>query len=698
MGMKVFITEKPSVAQAFASALKLNTKKGNGFVIDETKGVILTWCVGHLVGLCYPHDYDMKLKKWSFETLPFLPDTYKYCVLENTRKQFEIVKSILTRNDVERIYVCTDSGREGEYIYRLVDQEAKVTCPDKRRVWIDSQTDDAIVDGIKNAKDISEYDNISDAAYLRAKEDFLMGINFSRALTLKYSRGIASFLGMDYAVISVGRVMTCVLGMVVKREREIREFVKTPFYKVNANLCLFKNQKTVPASFKALEGSNYFESPLLYSENGFKEKTTAEEMVDRLKDFKAVVVSNTKKEEKKNPPLLFNLAELQSECSKIFKISPAETLEVIQELYEKKMVTYPRTDARVLSSAVAKEINKNISGLRNYSVCSEIAKDVLNNDSWKKISKSKYVDDKQITDHYAVIPTGQGLNNLSSLNPLKAKIYEMIVRRFLSIFYPAAIYEKRNLTVRIDTEFFISNFKVLKFEGYLSVSKCSFLNKPDEKNTESSDENKQESEDLENKKVSEEDEELNIDASFMETINQFKQGCEIDVADYVINEGETSAPKRYTQGSMIKAMENAGQQIDDNEEFRLQLKGAGIGTSATRAGILEKLLKNKYLKVNKKTQVLSPELYGEMIYDVVNNSIKPLLDPKLTASWEKGLSQVADGTTSADEYMTKLNDYIKRRTESVRTMANEGQLVYLYRQAATFYKTDKKTSARKSKK
>ena len=698
MGMKVFITEKPSVAQAFASALKLNTKKGNGFVIDEAKGVILTWCVGHLVGLCYPHDYDMKLKKWSFETLPFLPDTYKYCVLENTRKQFEIVKSILTRNDVDRIYVCTDSGREGEYIYRLVDQEAKVTCPDKRRVWIDSQTDDAIVDGIKNAKDISEYDNISDAAYLRAKEDFLMGINFSRALTLKYSRGIASFLGMDYAVISVGRVMTCVLGMVVKREREIREFVKTPFYKVNANLCLFNNQKTVPASFKALEGSKYFESPLLYSENGFKEKNTAEEMVNSLKGLKAIVVSNTKKEEKKNPPLLFNLAELQSECSKIFKISPAETLEVIQELYEKKMVTYPRTDARVLSSAVAKEINKNISGLRNYSICSEIAKDILNNDSWKKISKSKYVDDKQITDHYAVIPTGQGLNNLSSLNPLKAKIYEMIVRRFLSIFYPAAIYEKRNLTVRVDTEFFISNFKVLKSEGYLSISKCSFLNKSDEKNNENADDNSSESENSEGKKVSEEDEELNIDATFMDTINKFIEGYEIDVADYVINEGETSAPKRYTQGAMIKAMENAGQQIDDNEEFRLQLKGAGIGTSATRAGILEKLLKNKYLKVNKKTQILSPELYGEMIYDVVNNSIKPLLDPKLTASWEKGLSQVAEGTTSADEYMTKLNDYIKRRTESVRTMSNEGQLVYLYRQAAAFYKTDKKTSVKKGKK
>ena len=676
MGKTVFITEKPSVAAQFALALKLNTKKYDGYL--ESENTIITWCVGHLVTMSYPDVYDIKYKKWSFSTLPFLPDEYKYEVIQSAAKQYNIVSKILTRADVDTIYVCTDSGREGEYIYRLVEKQANVSGKARKRVWIDSQTDEEIIRGIKEAKDLSEYDSLSDAAYLRAKEDYLMGINFSRALSLKYGDSIASFLGMKYAVISVGRVMTCVLGMVVKREREIRDFVKTSFYRVNANIALTSDTATFPAEFRAVEGSKYFESPLLYSEKGFKEKKNAEDMIETLPK-NVILQSKEKKKEVKNPPLLYNLADLQNVCSKVFKIDPTETLKIIQELYERKLVTYPRTDARVLSTAVAKEIYKNISGLKRYSICSAIAEEALNNEKYKTIAKTKYVNDKQITDHYAVIPTGQGLEAIAGLNDLSCKVYELIVRRFLSIFFEPAEYQKISLVVKADTESFFSSFKVMTKEGYLPITEFSFAKKKDKKdeNTDS---------ETDNPDKDKEDDEIKVDAAFIEKINSLKQGDSLDVSGYEINEGETSAPKRYTSGTIITAMEKAGQQIEDNDEFREQLKGSGIGTSATRAGIIEKLVKNKYMKINKKTQVITPELLGEMIYDVVDNSIRPMLDPKLTASWEKGLSQVAEGSTDAGEYMEKLNSYVARRTEFVRGLNNQSQLRNLYIKSASFYK------------
>lgn len=685
MGKTVFIAEKPSVAKQFATALKLNTKQHDGYL--ESENTIITWCVGHLVTMSYPEVYDMKYKKWSFATLPFLPEEYKYEVIQSAAKQYKIVSGILTRSDVDTIYVCTDSGREGEYIYRLVEKQANVTGKIRKRVWIDSQTDEEIIRGIKEAKDLSEYDDLSDAAYLRAKEDYLMGINFSRALSLKYGNSIADFLGLQYAVIAVGRVMTCVLGMIVKREREIRDFVKTSFYRVNANIALEKGSTTFPAEFKAVEGSKYYESPLLYSEKGFKERKTAEEMIAALPQ-EAIVVSKEKKKEVKNPPLLYNLADLQNVCSKLFKIDPTETLKIIQELYEKKLVTYPRTDARVLSTAVAKEINKNINGLRRYSICKDIAEDALKNERYKTISKSKYVNDKQITDHYAVIPTGQGFEALPGLSDLSAKVYEIIVRRFLSIFFEPAEYQKISLVVKADTESFFSSFKVMSKEGYLPITNYSFAKKKDDAKSQSQTEGSDTETD--NPDKDKEDDEIKVDASFLDRINKLKTGDTLFINDYEINEGETSPPKRYTSGTIITAMEKAGQQIEDNDEFREQLKGSGIGTSATRAGVIEKLVKNKYMKINKKTQVITPELLGEMIYDVVDNSIKPMLDPKLTASWEKGLSQVADGTTGAEEYMDKLNSYVARRTQFVRELNNQSALISLYRNTAKFYKTNKK--------
>lgn len=691
MGKTIFIAEKPSVAKQFATALKLNTKSHDGYL--ESENTIITWCVGHLVTMSYPEVYDMKYKKWSFSTLPFLPTEYKYEVIKDAAKQYKTVSNLLTREDVDTIYVCTDSGREGEYIYRLVDQQANVKGKTKKRVWIDSQTDEEIIRGIKEAKDLSAYDSLSDAAYLRAKEDYLMGINFSRALSLKYGDSIASYLGLKYAVISVGRVMTCVLGMIVKREREIREFVKTPFYRVTANLCLNEDEAsgsvTFPAEFRAVEGSKYYESALLYSEKGFKERKTAEEMISTLPK-ETIISVKEKKKELKNPPLLYNLADLQNVCSKLFKIDPTETLKIIQELYEKKLVTYPRTDARVLSTAVAKEISKNINGLRRYSICASIADEALKNERYKSIAKTKYVNDKQITDHYAVIPTGQGFEALAGLSDLSAKVYEIIVRRFLSIFFEPAEYQKISLVVKADTESFFSSFKVMSKEGYLPVTEYSFAKKKNDKNTNeglnSSKKDNSDDTETDNPDKDKEEEEIKVDASFLDKINSLKKGDTLRVKDYEINEGETSPPKRYTSGTIITAMEKAGQQIEDNDEFREQLKGSGIGTSATRAGIIEKLVRNKYMKINKKTQVITPELLGEMIYDVVDNSIKPMLDPKLTASWEKGLSQVAEGTTGADEYMDKLNSYVARRTEYVRTLNNQHILKNLYSNSAKFYK------------
>lgn len=676
MGKSLFIAEKPSVAQEFAKALKVRTQRYDGYL--ESENTVITWCVGHLVTMSYPEKYDEKLKRWSLETLPFLPKEFKYEVIPAVKKQFDIVSGLLNRKDVETIYVCTDSGREGEYIYRLVAMMAHVKDKDQKRVWIDSQTEEEILRGIREAKDIHEYDNLSASAYLRAKEDYLMGINFSRLLSLKYGNAVSSYLGTKYQAISVGRVMTCVLGMVVRREREIREFVKTPFYRVLGKFDL--GGHTFEGEWRAVEGSRYFQSPLLYKENGFKEEKDARSLLEILSanpPLTAVAEKIEKKKENKNPPLLFNLAELQNECSRLFKLSPDETLRIVQELYEKKMVTYPRTDARVLSTAVAKEISKNIRGLLNYEHAREFAGEILEQGSYKNIAKTRYVNDKQITDHYAIIPTGQGLGALKSLAPQGARVYEVIVRRFLSIFYPPAVYQKISLISVIEKERLYSSFKVLVSEGYLKVTGYSFgKNKKEETG----------------QKVQEE--EQTEDTAFLELLKGVKKGSTLPIKEFYIKEGETSPPKRYTSGSMILAMENAGQLIED-EELRAQIKGSGIGTSATRAEILKKLITIKYLALNKKTQVITPTLLGEMIFDVVNASIRSLLNPELTASWEKGLTYVAEGSITPEEYMVKLEDFIRKRTQGVMDLRNQLALRQYFDKAAGFYK---KTAARSGSK
>ncbi len=668
MEKNLYIAEKPSVAREFAKALKLNMSNKDGYM--ESEEAVVTWCVGHLVTMSYPEVYDEKYKRWSLSTLPFIPDEFKYEVIENVRKQFGIVSGLLNRPDIGTIYVCTDSGREGEYIYRLVERQAGVKGKKRKRVWIDSQTEEEILRGIREAKDLSEYDNLGAAAYLRAKEDYLMGINFSRVLTLKYGNSIKSYLKTDRAVISVGRVMTCVLGMVVNREREIREFVKTPFYKVSARV--ESEEKEFDCEWKAVEGTKYYGSPLLYKENGFKERKTAEELGAWLEQEPVpapVLEAVEKKKETKNPPLLYNLAELQNDCSKYFKISPDETLRIVQELYEKKMTTYPRTDARVLSSAVAKEIYKNINGLKNYPQTAALAEEVLQSQAYKNIAKTRYVNDKQITDHYAIIPTGQGIGSLNGLNETAAKVYEIIARRFLSIFYPAAVYRKISLRIGIKEEKFFANFKVLEEEGYLKAAVFSFLKRKEEK----------EKEDGENGAAD------TKDPGFIAMVQRLKKGTVFHLKGMEIKEGETSPPKRYNSGTMILTMENAGQFIED-EELRAQIKGSGIGTSATRAEILKKLVHIKYLDLNKKTQIITPTLMGEMIYDVVAGSIRPLLDPALTASWEKGLTLVAEGNITEKEYMAKLDDFVSRRTNMVKQMGNQGFLFRQFDHAAQNYK------------
>ena len=667
MGKSLFIAEKPSVAQEFAKALKVHTQRHDGYL--ESENTVITWCVGHLVTMSYPEKYDEKLKRWSLETLPFLPKKFKYEVIPAVKKQFDIVSSLLNRKDVETIYVCTDSGREGEYIYRLVAMMAHVEEKEQKRVWIDSQTEEEILRGIREAKDIHEYDNLSASAYLRAKEDYLMGINFSRLLSLKYGNAVSSYLGTRYQAISVGRVMTRVLGMVVRREREIREFVKTPFYRVLGKFDL--GGHTFEGEWRAAEGSRYFQSPLLYKENGFKEEKDARQLLAILSanpPFTAEVEKIEKKKENKNPPLLFNLAELQNECSKLFKLSPDETLKIVQELYEKKLVTYPRTDARVLSSAVAKEISKNIKGLLNYEHANPFAGEILEQGSYKNIGKTRYVNDKQITDHYAIIPTGQGMGTLKSLNVQSARVYEVIVRRFLSIFYPPAVYQKISLVSVTEKERLFSSFKVLISQGYLKIAGYSF--------------GKNKKEEIGQKGQEEEQTE---DTAFLERIQKVKKGSSLPIQKFYIKEGETSPPKRYTSGSMILAMENAGQLIED-EELRAQIKGSGIGTSATRAEILKKLITIKYLALNKKTQVITSTLLGEMIFDVVNNSIRSLLNPELTASWEKGLTYVAEGSITSEEYMVKLEDFIQRRTQGVLDLRNQLTLKQYFDQAAGYYK------------
>lgn len=677
MGKSIYIAEKPSVAQEFAKALKLKTRRADGYL--ESDEAVITWCVGHLVTMSYPEAYDPALKKWSLQTLPFIPSEFKYEVIPSVAKQFQIVSSLLNREDIDTIYVCTDSGREGEYIYRLVEQKAHVSGKKRLRVWIDSQTEEEILRGIREAKDLSEYDNLSASAYLRAKEDYLMGINFSRLLTLKYGNSISNYLNTKYSVISVGRVMTCVLGMVVRREREIREFVKTPFYRVISTIDA--SGHSFEGEWRAVKGSRYFESFDLYKENGFKTEEKAKELIAYLSEeepIQCIVESVEKKKEKKNPPLLYNLAELQNDCSKRFKISPDETLRVVQELYEKKLVTYPRTDARVLSTAVAKEISRNLNGLSKYPLAQPYLQDILSFGSHKNLAKTRYVNDKQITDHYAIIPTGQGLGVLNSLSATSHKVYDLIVRRFLSIFYPPAVYQKVAIVSKIRGESFFSNFKVLAEEGYLKVAGIPQGKRGANKEKNISDAN-------EKKEDAEQTEDQDLDTALFEVIKTLKKGSILPVRALDIKEGETSPPKRYNSGSIILAMENAGQLIED-EDLRAQIKGSGIGTSATRAEILKKLIHIKYLALNKKTQIITPTLQGEMIFDVVDHSIKSLLNPELTASWEKGLTYVAEGSITSDEYMMKLDRFITTRTVGVKGLNNQYQLRSCYDKAAGFYK------------
>ena len=677
----LYIAEKPSVAREFAKALGMKgaatAGARDGYL--ENEDTIVTWCVGHLITMSYPEVYDPALKKWSFDTIPFIPEEYKYEIIDASSKQFQIVSRLLNREDVGRIYVCTDSGREGEYIYRLVEQMAGVdkSKKDRRRVWIDSQTEEEIMRGIREAKELSAYDNLSDAAYLRAQEDYLMGINFSRALSLKYSYTVRNYLGMDRCVIAVGRVMTCVLGMIVKREREIRQFVPTPFYRVLASTEGFE------AEWKTTKDSAYLDSPLLYKENGFKKEESAKQLITELSadaPIELIVQKVEKKTEKKAPPMLYNLAELQNDCSRLFKISPTDTLNTVQTLYERKLVTYPRTDARVLSTAVAKEIGKNIGGLQKYEPLAQYAQYIMQQGGYKGVAKSKYVNDKQITDHYAIIPTGQGLGNLNGLNDIQRKVYDIIARRFLSIFFPAAEYEKVSLVLSRQihtvvgekengTESFFANFKRLKNPGYLTIVGLSSDKKQEEQ------------------KLT--DEELAKFASL-------KKGDAIPVQTFDIKEGETSPPKRYSSGTLILAMENAGQLIED-EELRSQIKGSGIGTSATRDSIITKLVTNKYIALNKKTQIVTPTFLGEIIYDVCLNSIQSLLWAEMTASWEKGLSGVAEGTISKDEYTAKMNKFVCDNTNAVKQIRNQNQITRLFDRTKPFYeKAGAKKAAKKS--
>lgn len=662
----LYIAEKPSVARQFADVLGVKGNAGNGYL--ESDKAIVTWCVGHLITMSYPDAYDPALKKWDLATIPFIPTEYKYEILPNTKKQFNIVAGLLNREDVGCIYVATDSGREGEYIYRLVDSMAQVSGKEKRRVWIDSQTEEEILRGIREAKPLSEYDSLSDAAYLRAQEDYLMGINFSRALSLKFSNVVQRYLGMDRCVIAVGRVMTCVLGIVVKREREIREFVKTPFYRLVASVG--EEGQTFDAEWKAVKDTKYFESPLLYKENGFKERADAEMLLAELNEGapEAVAESVERKKEKKQPPMLYNLAELQNDCSALFKISPSDTLKIVQELYEKKLVTYPRTDARVLSTAVAKEIGRNISGLKNFQPVAAWAQGAMNSGTYKGIAKTKYVNDKQITDHYAIIPTGQGFGALKSLAPTALKVYEIICRRFLSIFYPAAEYQKVAMTLTKNGEKLFANFKYLISEGYLKVSANSFSKKKDEP------------------KYSQE---------FIERLANVKKGDKLSVQSIEIKEGETSPPKRYNSGSLILTMENAGQFIED-EDLREQIKGAGIGTSATRDGIITKLETNKYISLNKKTQIVTPTFLGEIIYDIVYYSINGLLRADLTASWEKGLEGVAEGQISKEEYTQKMTTYVTQYTNRVKQIQNQGGITGVFNKTKAYYAKSGVNQAKKS--
>lgn len=635
MSKKLLITEKPSVAMEFAKALKITTNRKNGYL--ESNDWIITWCVGHLVTMSYPEKYDEKLKFWRLDTLPFIPKEWKYEIIPNVQNQFNIVKELMQREDIDTIYNAGDSGREGEYIQRLVFMMAKPNPNAKmKRVWIDSQTEEEILRGIKEAKDLSEYDSLSDSAYLRAKEDYLIGINFSRLLSIIYGRRVARKINEEKVSISVGRVMTCVLGMVVQREREIRNFVKTPYYKIIGN---FGDEgKNLSAEWKVQEKSEFFESNKLYNESGFKKEADAKKLILLLKDKKAVIEELKKSKQKENPPLLFNLAEVQNECTKKFKIKPDETLEVIQDLYEKKLVTYPRTDARVLSTAVAKEISKNLNGLAKGFKDEEIQliiNKMIDEKYSTNLQKTKYVNDSKITDHYAIIPTGQGFENYEKLSNLSKNIYKLIVKRFLSIFYPPAQYEKVSITIDVEGEKFYTSNRVCVNLGYLEITK--------------------------GKDVQEEKENAKKESGINpEILKKIKKGQNIDIINFETKESETNPPNRYNSGSMILAMENAGKLIEE-EELREQIKGAGIGTSATRAEIIKKLERIKYIQINTKTQIITPTEKGESIFDVVYNSMPDMLNPKLTASWEKGLDMVAKKEIKPEIFMDKLQNYIKSK-------------------------------------
>ena len=664
MGKNLYIAEKPSVAQEFARVLGIRAARQDGYL--ESENDIVTWCVGHLITMSYPDAYDPALKKWSMNTLPFLPENWKYEVIESVKKQFRTVSGLLNRKDVETIYVCTDSGREGEYIYRLVAQEAHVTGKKEKRVWIDSQTEEEIRRGIREAKDLSAYDSLAASAYLRAKEDYLMGINFSRALTLKFGNVVAGTLKQDRAVLSIGRVMTCVLGMVVRREREIRDFVPTKFYRVLASQML--GDEVVEGEWRAVKGSRYENHPALYKENGFKTHEEAEKLIALLSEnppLEVTVKSCETKTENKKAPLLFNLAELQNECARRFKISPDETLNVVQELYEKKLVTYPRTDARVLSTAVAKEIARNISGLQKIPEAAPFASEILEKKAYAGIARSMYTDDKKITDHYAIIPTGQGLSALESLKPLQEQVYEVIWRRFLAIFYPPAKYTKAALVTERMGESFFSNFRALAEKGYLEVLGQS----------EGRDKDK--------------DGEKELSTKLLGLLKDLKKGTVLPVKGFSVREGETTPPKRYSSGSLILTMENAGQFIED-EDLRAQIKGSGIGTSATRAEIIKKLVTIRYLKINKKTQIVTPELQGELVFDVVSASMPQLLNPDLTASWEKGLSYVAEGTITPDAYMEKLSGFVRRRTDFVKQIERPEMIRRTFEPVLPYYTSRKR--------
>ncbi len=666
----LFIAEKPSVAMEFAKTLKVDDKnRGKGYL--ESDQYVVTWCVGHLVTMSYPEVYDEKYKKWNMDQLPFLPDNYLYEVIPDVKKQYDIVAGLLNREDVKKIYVCTDSGREGEYIYRLVDQQARVPADkERKRVWIDSQTDEEIQRGIREAKDLSAYDNICDSAYLRAKEDYLMGINFTRVLSVRYGNWFNHHIkDKKWSSITVGRVMTCVLGMVVRKEWEVRKFVKQPFFRVMGKFSV--DGKSYQGEWRVQENSQYFASPKLYKENGFLKEEYAKEFLEKIRDQKpGKIVSLEKKKEKKNPPLLFNLAELQNLSSKVFKISPDQTLQVVQNLYEKKLVTYPRTDARVLSTAVAKEIHKNLKGLQDYPMALPYLKTIAESKSYETIAKTKYCDDKKITDHYAIIPTGQGLRELPRMSELEQKMYEVIVRRFLSIFYPAAIYQKVNLVTELalegKKEQFFTSSKVLTDPGFLKVSAFSFAKKKDE--------------------------DKDKDDGLDEILPLLKKGKEVNPEGYEIKEGETSPPKRYTSGSMILAMENAGQLIEE-EELRELIKGSGIGTSATRAEILKKLVTIGYIKRNEKTQVLTPTYKGELVYSLVFSTLPVMLQPNMTASWEKGLTMVAEGDLKEEDYRKRLNGFVGEKVQQLKNEASVlGKIDRYVAMIEPYYQTRKRSA------